>query len=97
MIVATADDSFGESIEQANDQARFSRPRPSHGRPGGGRGDSNAQSGSQAKQGVSMYPDEDDDDDDDENVSIEYYIWIEYLTQLQYLQREWEERISVQY
>lgn len=42
------------------------RPRPSHGRTVGGRGDSHSD---HASQQMSMYPDEDDDDDDDDNVS----------------------------
>lgn len=63
--VGINDDASGES----NDQARMSRPRPSHGRQGGGRGDPNILGQAQAAQNMSMYPDEDDEDDDDENVS----------------------------
>ncbi|XP_067942297.1 clusterin-associated protein 1-like [Watersipora subatra] len=55
-----------DSFEDGSDQARVSRPRPSHGRGAGGRGDASMQLNQQ--QSMSMYPDEDDDDDEeDEN------------------------------
>ena len=51
------------------DIVKASRPRPSHGRAGMGRG-SGDPSGLEKSMQMSMYPDDDDDDDDDDDVGF---------------------------
>jgi len=64
-----ADDDDDYSLGNDGNEQRASRPRPSHGRPGAGRGDHNAQAvaaGGAAAGSLSMYPEDDDDDDDED-------------------------------